>query len=148
MNRMQHEILIHQPVADVFDYVSTPGRWPEWHPSSLRLEAGAEAPLPAGARFEEDIHAGGRKAHLSWIVLDAQRPTRWCAEARADNGLTLTLEYRLEPTGTGTRFVRTLEYTLPNTLMRLYNAVIGRRRIERESRQSLQQLRDRMGAQR
>lgn len=146
MNRMQHEILVARPPEAVFDYVTTPGRWPEWHPSSLRLAPGAEQPLPAGARFEEDIHAGGRKAHLSWIVREARRPSLWIAEARGDNGVTLTLEYRMEPAAAGTRFVRTLDYTLPNALFRLYNAVIGRRRIEQESRLSLQQLRDVMAA--
>lgn len=147
MPRMQHEIEIAAAPEAVFDYVSTPGRWPEWHPSSLRLESGAERPLAAGARFEEDIHAGGRKAHLSWIVRESQRPSLWTAEAVGDNGVTLRLEYRLEVRADGgTRFMRTLDYSLLNLLLRTYNALLGQRRIARESEESLRRLRDVMAA--
>ncbi len=142
MPSMQHEILIASPLEPVFDYVSTPGRWPEWHPSSLRLEAGADRPLTAGESFEEDIRAGGRKTHLSWIVRECRRPELWVADARGENGIRLQLEYRLTAAAGGTRFVRTLSYELPNALYWLYNRLYGQRRIEQESVQSLRQLRD------
>jgi len=142
MPQLRHQIHIARPVEQVFDYASTPARWPEWHPSSLRLEPGAEQPLPAGARFEEDISAGGRKAHLSWTVLECQRPHVWIAKAQADNGVTLRLEYRLTAEGGGTAFTRLLSYELPSLLLKLYNWVLGQRRIHRESVLSLHQLRD------
>ncbi len=141
MPRLEHQIDIPQALETVFDYVSTPGQWPAWHPSSLRLEPGAERPLPAGARFEEDILAGGRKAHLSWTVVECQRPLVWVATAKADNGVTLRLEYRLLAGNGGTVFTRVLNYELPNLLLKFYNLALGQARIERESAQSLQQLR-------
>jgi uncharacterized protein YndB with AHSA1/START domain len=96
MTRLVHRIYIARPPADVFRYVSTPARWPEWHPSSLRLEPGAERPLPAGARFAEDIRAGGREAHLSWVVRESRPGRRWVAGAvAADGSLSLTLTYEL-----------------------------------------------------
>ncbi len=142
MPQLQHQIHIAQPIEQVFDYVSTPARWPEWHPSSLRLEPGAETPLSVGSHFEEDISAGGREAHLSWTVIECQRPRIWIAKARADNGVTLRLEYRLTAEGGGTVFTRLLSYELPGLLLKLYNRVLGQRRIECESVQSLRQLRD------
>lgn len=142
MPTLQHEILIARPLEQVFDYVSTPGRWPEWHPSSLRLEAGADHPLTAGEPFEEDIRAGGRNTHLSWIVRECRRPELWIADARAGNGIRLRLEYRLTASPEGTCFARRLSYELPNILFKFYNHVYGQRRIEQESVQSLRQLRD------
>ncbi|MEW5501289.1 SRPBCC family protein, partial [Pseudomonas aeruginosa] len=65
MTRMQHRIEIARGPEATLAYAASPGLWPEWHPSSLRVD-GASGPLPAGARFEEDIHAGGRAGHLSW----------------------------------------------------------------------------------
>lgn len=139
--RQQHTVHIRRRAQEIFDYVSAPGHWPEWHPSSLRLGPGAEKPLPAGARFEEDISAaGGRKAHLSWVVTDAAAPTLWIAQAVADNGLSLTLRYELTQEEHGTRFVRTLDYDFSSAWLRLLNAVLLRWLIARESAESLQRL--------
>lgn len=137
---LQHEILIRREPTAVFDYVSTPARWPEWHPSSLGLEPGAEQPLPAGARFEEEIRAGGRRGHLSWTVRSAERPQLWVADAVASNGVRLRLTYRLQPLGASTRFERRLEYVMPNWMWSLANRLVLKRRIDGESEESLRRL--------
>jgi uncharacterized protein YndB with AHSA1/START domain len=144
MNRMQHEIRIARPPAEVFAYATTPALWPEWHPASLRLQPGAEKPLGVGATFEEDIRTAGREGHLSWVVEECEAGARWAARARADNGAGIFIRYRFEPEASGTRFVRELEYTLPNLLLRLANTLVLRRRIDAESRLSLQQLKERL----
>jgi uncharacterized protein YndB with AHSA1/START domain len=139
--RLQHSIRIRRPAQEVFDYATAPARWPEWHPSSLRLAPGAEKPLPAGARFEEDIAAaGGRKAHLRWIVTEAVTPSLWRAQAEADNGLTLSLSYQFLAEDHGTRFVRTLDYALASPWLRALNVILLRWLIARESAESLQRL--------
>lgn len=138
--RLQHEILIRRDAATVFDYVSTPARWPEWHPSSLHLGPGTDHPLPAGAGFEEDIRAGGRRGHLRWTVRGAERPRRWSADAVAHNGVRLQLSYRLEAAGSDTRFRRELEDVMPNFWWALLDRLLLRRRIDAESAESLRQL--------
>jgi len=57
--------------------------------------------------------------------------------------LTLHLAYNCSPVHgdpTRTVFERKLDYRLPGLGWRLYNYLIARRRVERESRLSLQQL--------
>lgn len=143
--RMTHEVSIAQPARTVLDYAAAATRWPEWHPSSLRVE-GPQGPLDTGATFEEDIHAGGRDAHLRWNVLDHQPGRRWQARAAGDNGLHLLLTYECTAEDGGTRFVRTLEYGFDGLLLRIANRLALSRRVDRESVASLQQLKGKLEA--
>jgi hypothetical protein len=141
MTRMQHQIAIAGTPIDVLAYASTVTRWPEWHPSSLKVQ-GQSGPLHAGLRFEEDILAGGRTGHLSWEVNEYLPGRRWSAWARGDHGLSLVVTYECEVQGEGTRFVRTLEYQFSGLAMRVTNRLLLKRRIERESAASMLALRD------
>jgi uncharacterized protein YndB with AHSA1/START domain len=141
MTRLVHTVQIARPPEEVLRYASTAARWPEWHPSSLEV-VGSRHPLVAGERFEEDIRAGGREGHLSWNVLEAVPGTRWRATAIGEPALELLLTYEVHASGSGTRFVRTLEYQLGGLLMRIADVLVLRRRIERESSESLRILRD------
>jgi hypothetical protein len=141
MTRMQHQINIAGHPIDVLAYASTVTRWPEWHPSSLKVE-GPREPLHAGVRFEEDIRAGGREGHLSWIVDEYLPGRRWSARARGDHGLSLVVTYECQAEGDGTRFVRTLEYQFSGLAMRIANRLLLKRRIAHESAASMQALRE------
>lgn len=136
MTRLQHQIDIAGNPIDVLAYASTATLWPQWHPSSLKVE-GPRGPLHAGARFEEDIRAGGREGHLSWVVDEYLPGRRWSARAQGDHGLSLMLTYECECEGTGTRFVRTLEYQFSGLLMSIANRLLLKRRIDRESTASM-----------
>jgi len=137
MTRMQHRIDIPRSAESVLAYASASTRWPQWHPSSLKVD-GPDGALPAGARFEEEIHAGGRSGHLSWEVTESLPGRRWSARAQGDHGLELRVTYECQPlTAHDTRFVRTLEYGFAGLPMRLGNQLIFKRRIERESSASL-----------
>ena len=141
MTRLQHQIdIAGEPIA-VLAYAASVNRWPEWHPSSLKID-GEGGPLHAGLRFEEDISAGGRAGHLSWEVNEYLPGRRWSAWARGDHGLSLVVTYECEAQGQGTRFVRTLEYQFSGLAMRITNRLLLKRRIERESAASMLALRD------
>lgn len=141
MTLMRHEIDLSSPPEAALAYACTATLWPKWHPSSLAVRAQA-GPLPAGARFDEDIHAGGRPGHLTWEVVAYVPGRRWQAIAEGDRGLRLVLTYEVSPVEGGARFVRTLEYHLAGWILRLADRLVLRRRIERESAVSLRQLRD------
>ena len=141
MTRMQHQIdIAGNPIA-VLAYASTVTRWPEWHPSSLNVD-GQSGPLHAGSRFEEDIRAGGREGHLSWVVDEYLPGRRWRARAQGDHGLSLVLTYECEASGSDTRFVRTLEYQFSGWVMRMANRLVLKQRIDRESAESMRALRE------
>ena len=133
MSRTENQIYIELPPQRVYDYVSTPAKWPEWHPSSLWLDSGADQPLGAGARFEEDVRVANRDGHLSWTVREARPPLLWIADAVARDGLRLSLRYDLEAVSGGTGFRRTLDYQMAGLWKRILDRLLLHRRIARES---------------
>ncbi|MBL0797620.1 sterol desaturase family protein [Pseudomonas sp. B7] len=141
MTRMQHTVDIAGDPIAVLAYAATVSRWPEWHPSSLKID-GPSGALHAGARFDEDIHAGGREGHLRWEVTEYLPGRRWCARAQGDQGLSLRLTYECSAQNSATRFVRTLDYQFEGIGLRIANHLLLKRRIERESATSMLALRD------
>lgn len=142
MTRMQHQIDIAGNPIEVLAYASTVTLWPQWHPSSLKVD-GQGGPLHAGSRFEEDIRAGGRDGHLSWRVDEYLPGRRWSAQAVGDKGLSLVVTYECEALDDGgTRFVRTLDYQFSGVAMRIANRLLLKRRIDHESATSLRALRE------
>ena len=143
-------IEIQRPVQQVFDYACTPAHWPDWHPSSLKLytrnvsdNAGDNAGIAKrGARFEEDVRAGGRTGHLVWTVTEYTEQRSWTGQATVDNGANLTVSYHVSATPTGTLFERHLHYDLPGFVLKILNFLVLRRRIAAESALSLQRLQD------
>ncbi|NTZ85300.1 SRPBCC family protein [Burkholderia metallica] len=141
MTVQRHEVDINGDPERVLDYACSATRWPEWHPSSLRVD-GPAGPVPAGGHFEEDIHAGGRDGHLDWDVVEYSPGVRWQARATGAYGLHLLVTYECHAVHGGTRFVRTLEYGFSDLPMRVLNGLILHRRVERESAESVQRLRE------
>ena len=140
MTTIRLERRIAAAPAAVYDLVTRPARWHEWHPSSLRADAHAMESLAAGARFEEDIRSSGFTRHLRWTVREAESPRRWCAEAVMDDGSQVRLLYELAADGAGTHFVRTLDYRLAPPLLRALNDLLMWRRVQRESNRALDNL--------
>lgn len=144
MNHMTHNIWIGRPPEAVYRYATTPALWPEWHPASLRLKPGADHPMIQGETFEEDIRTAGKDGHLSWVVEESKAGETWSARAQADNGARIMIRYRFAASEGGTAFQRDLEYELPSLALRIANKLVLKRRIDAESRLSLNQLKQRM----
>ena len=125
--------------AQVYDYVTRPLRWKEWHPASQGVDVGDES-LVAGRRFEEDVLSAGRPRHLTWLVEESRPGERWRASAYMADGSTVRLSYEMVANGNGTRFTRTLEYTLRPMLLRWPNDLFLWRRIQAESEAALANL--------
>jgi len=136
---ISHTMLRAAPEA-VYDYLTRPARWREWHHSSLGTEAHAEASLPAGAEFREQIRSVGIRKQLHWRVQVAEPAKRWEAAATMDDGSTVQLQYAFAALPEGTRFTRRLTYTLKPWSLRLLNATVGWAKVRIESRQALRSL--------
>jgi uncharacterized protein YndB with AHSA1/START domain len=128
--------------ALVYDYVTRPKRWKEWHHSSLAVQEVGEESLVAGRKFEEDVQAaGGLQRHLFWTVEDSQPAKRWRATAYMSDGSTVRLTYDFSASGTGTRFTRTLEYEVGTFFLRWLGKLFMAGKIEKESVAALENLR-------
>ncbi|MDQ8036560.1 MAG: SRPBCC family protein [Pedobacter sp.] len=141
MTQLRQSLEIAATPAALFDYVTRPLRWKEWHHSSLEVRGVQDESLVAGRRFEESVvAAGGLKRELTWLVEESHPGKRWRASAYMADGSTVRLCYEFEATAAGTQFTRTLDYTVAPVLLRLINRFFLQGKVEKESEAALQRL--------
>ena len=143
MTRIHKTVQISAPMEYVFDYVTTPGNWPEWHPSSLGVSGATDHSLEPGEEVTEEYRVAGRLGRAVWTVRERVAPRRWVIEGRAEGGGGARITYTLTPREDySTNFERELVYTMPNLLLALLDRLVLRRRVERESAEALRRLKD------
>lgn len=140
MSRITDAVRIELPIAQVFEYATTAGNWPAWHPASRAVSGAVEPAAPVGARLVEEIHSNGHDWRATWTVRTREPPHLWVIDGAADGGGSATLTYRLTPDGTGTRFERELVYRMPNVWLAFLDKLVIRRQMAAESEEALQQL--------
>jgi hypothetical protein len=137
------EIWIARPAVEVFRFITTPAEWPRVHPASRRTVDGATArPARLGESFTESYRAGGRLRTLRWTVTAEEPPVHWAVTGQSltGDGISTALSYRFREERGGTVFTRELRYTLTSSLLILLNRFVLAPRLCRESRASLQRL--------
>lgn len=132
--------LLRAPPAAVYDYLTRPACWHEWHAASLGAQAHARESLRAGDRFDENIRTAGFHRQLHWRVLDAVPPKRWEASASMSDGSTAHLLYEFAAAPGGTQFTRSLSYSVRPRWLRWFSVTLGAVKIRVESRQALKRL--------
>lgn len=146
MTHIRTQTHIARPPESVFAYVTTPGNWPQWHPSSLGVE-GTLSSLKVGEEVTETFRVAGRKGQVVWRCTERQAPHRWVIEGRIvgrkSGG---TISYSLSSEHGGTRFRREFVYQAPNLLFALLDRLIFRQRIQSESEEALRRLKQRLEA--
>jgi uncharacterized membrane protein len=140
MSRIVTAIDIEAPIARVFDYATTAGNWPSWHPASRSVAGATDHPAAPGERVVEEIRTGGRDWRAVWTVGERQPPHRWVIEGAAVGGGSATLTYRLTLAGDRTRFERELVYRMPNLWLAILDRLFIRRRMAAESAEALRRL--------
>jgi len=142
MTRIYTTAQIHTSTDRVFDYATTPGNWPEWHPSSLGVGGATDHSLEPGEQVTEEFQVAGRRGRVVWTVRERVAPRRWVIDGRVEGGGGGTITYTATPHADGTTFEREFVYTVPNPLLRLLDRLVLRRRIEAESAEALRRLKD------
>ena len=140
-NRVYTSIHIARPVEQVFDYVTTSGNWPKWHPSSLGVRGAIDHPMQIGEQVTEDFLVAGRRGSVVWTVTDCHPSGRWVIDGkivgRSSGGI---ITYTLTPVDGGTQFEREFLYTMPNALFAWLDRLFYRRRVGAESAEALRRL--------
>nr|WP_254615887.1 SRPBCC family protein [Cupriavidus basilensis] len=137
-----NEVTIVQPDAVVFDYVSTPANWPDWHPSSLAVTgASAGHSLLPGEQVTETFSVAGRRGQVVWTAVERSPSSAWMIQGTIDGREAGAVRYTLAQTPEGTHFRREFSYPAPNLLFALTNWLVLRKRIEAESAEAVTRLR-------
>ena len=140
MSRVYTRASIRRPIEQVFDYVTTPGNWPKWHPSSLKVTGATDHSLGVGEQVTEDFMVARRRGRVVWTVREREAPRRWLIQAKVEGGGGGTVGYTLTQEGDATIFEREFIYRTPGLLFKLLDWLIMRRRIKGESAQALSNL--------
>jgi uncharacterized protein YndB with AHSA1/START domain len=145
MPRIFNSIEINRPIAEVYDYITTPAHWPDWHTTALGVSGVTERSLEPGESVNEEVKVMGRRSAAEWTVQESQPPTRWVIAGTIAAGASAVITYTLTPTATGTTFGREVVYELP-ALLGLVDGVVIRPRLESEADESLRRLKEQMEA--
>ena len=140
MTSIVTEALVRQPIGVVFDYVTTPAHWLDWHPSSIALHGATDHSLTLGEGVVEDFRVAGRRGSVTWKVIAREAPTRWAIAGVVAAGGRGTITYTLSNAPDGTRFHREFVYAMPNWFAALLDRLFIRRRIEAESAEAVRRL--------
>lgn len=140
MTRIYTATHINQRIEQVFDYVTTAGNWPTWHPSSLGVSGAVDHSGQPGEQVTERFRVAGRRGEVVWAVRERQSPTRWVIEGKTGSGGGGAITYTLTPENSGTYFEREFVYYFHNPLYRLLDGLLVRPRIQAESDEALRRL--------
>ena len=144
MTRICNSIQIRQPIEQVFDFITTPANWPQWHPASVSVGGNADHSLLLGEEVTENISVAGHRGQVNWLVRERSKPHRWIIEGTGKDGGRATITYSLTPHPAGTNFERELVYTMPNALLALLDWLIIRSRMNADSIEALRRLKLRL----
>ena len=142
MTEIVASVLIRRPIAFIYDYVTTPANWPLWHPASLAVAGAADRSLGLGEEVVEEFKAAGQRGRARWRVTRRRAPFLWTIEAAPPEGGWARIEYALSIENDAVLFERDLTYKMPSRRLALLDRCLLRRRMARESRLALAQLKD------
>lgn len=140
MTRICNSIQIRRPIEQVFDFITTPANWPQWHPASVSVGGNADHSLQAGEEVTENISVAGRRGQVTWLARERSAPHRWVIDGSGKDGGRATITYTLTPHPDGTTFERELVYTMPNALLTVLDWLIIRWRMKADSAEALRRL--------
>ena len=145
MTRIRSTAAIARPPAEVFAFVTTPGHWPDWHPSSLGVSGATDHSLAPGEQVTERYRVAGAEGTVVWTVTAREEPVRWTISGEiVGRGFGGTVSYELTPDeGRATRFERVFEYPTPEPAA-LAEQV--ERQIQSESDEAVRRLKARLEA--
>jgi uncharacterized protein YndB with AHSA1/START domain len=140
MTRICNNIQIRRPIEQVFDFITTPANWPQWHPASASVGGNAEHSLLVGEEITENILVAGRRGEVTWLVRERSAPRRWVIDGTGKDGGRATITYTLTRDSDGTNFERELVYTMPNAFLAILDWLIIRSRMKADSAEALRRL--------
>lgn len=144
MTRIRTQIEIARDPQDVYDYVTTPAHWVEWHPSTRTVTGAAAHSLAVGEECVEDAVVAGRALQVTWHVDEREEPRRWVISTRG-GAVQGTITYTLTPSASGGTVFRR-EFVYPTNSLRFVvaNLLVIRRTVQAESEEAMRRVKQRL----
>jgi hypothetical protein len=124
MAHIKGEIVIHQPLVEVFDFVADERNEPRYNPGMVRAELLTPGPVGLGSRFRAEMRTRPRPVVMTTENTGYDRPRRLASTTRLS---TMDIEGTLtfDPVPAGTRMRWSWEVR-PRGLLKLAAPVVAR----------------------
>ncbi|WP_187149119.1 SRPBCC family protein [Phenylobacterium zucineum] len=141
MSRITSSIRIRREPAAVFDFFTAPANAPRWHPASVSVAGAVDHQAKLGETFSEDlVGADGVRGRAKWQVVANEAPYLWRIELRsASIPMEAAVALRFRPEQGATAVERDVRYRYRSRWFRLLDALLLRRRNQRDGDQGLRQ---------
>jgi uncharacterized protein YndB with AHSA1/START domain len=136
---------IRCPIERVFDFLTTPGYWVRWHPSTLAVAGATDHSLEVGEQVTEEYIVAGQKGQATWTVRERTAPSRWVFDTVTENGHQATISYTLTAVGDGTQFQREVVIIFPPGVPEAAQAAF-QQKVEAESAEALRRVKQALEA--
>lgn len=141
MARIEHEIDIERPPADVFAALTDLDRLADWATVVVDTRDISDRPLRNGCTFRQTLRVLDRELETEWIVEELDPPRHVAYTAMAPGGGTLTMRQTVTANDGGSRVALELDYEFPGGwLGQQLDRLVVERQNEREAERSLAQL--------
>jgi uncharacterized membrane protein len=138
MERIQKSVMIHAPVAQVFEFLADPRNLPDVWPSLIEVSNLDEA----GQSFDWTYKMAGMHFHGHSRTIDLEQNR--LRVVRGERGISSTFTWRFGERDDGTEVSLDVEYELPVPLLSRLAAPFLRRLNEREAETTLANLKERL----
>jgi carbon monoxide dehydrogenase subunit G len=135
--RLEHSLLIHRPVAEVFAFVADPDNLPRWQSGLLEVEK-LSGDGGVGSRHREVRSMLGRRIEQV-LEITALTPDRRLDLEVIEGPMHLSVEHTFEPVGRGTR-ITVVGHGEPGTLSSFAGPLITRA-VKKQSQSDFARLR-------
>ncbi len=143
---LRHEVVLDCPVIRAFEYATTMGHWPKWHPATLSVVGQTKKPGKTGDRVHEKLRtAVFFSGTIDWKVVSSKPPRDWSLQTMKIrlpllNQAKVRIDYHFSPEGKKkTRMTRLFQYDLP-AFLRLLDTIYLHFKMESESKEALRRL--------
>jgi uncharacterized membrane protein len=145
MARHEESIVIRRPRADVYAYMDDIDLEREWQPHLLEAEQQPDGPTAVGTRRRYVSDFLGRRIENTYVVVELEPESRIVLESTPDSVVRARNEIRWTPRGDETVVTMTMEGT-PTGMLRFVPRSLLEATFEKELRETLSRLRDRLEA--
>lgn len=112
------ETFIRRSPEDVYAFAAQPNTWPQWHPTATSVQGEVARPIQVGDEVLETDRFSFLSGSIVWRVRRADPGRGWAIDGVLSgvplaSGTTTSVAYVLVGAGGGTRFKRTMTYSIP-----------------------------------
>lgn len=127
----------------LFEYITAPARWHEWHPATAGVRDAPGRPLTTGETVVERIRTPIGSFDALWTVITCVQAELWVIATQTARG-DAQITYRVSPTAAGCQFQRTLQYRSHSPLTRWLDNTLTRWVLAKQSKRALINLKQRL----